>query len=827
MKQSIINSAAKALKRLIFALLLFTISGQFMNATASIQLLSPSFGQTITFPATFTWSVSEPVDRPFVFQLRTYYNGAVLYQQSTESTSITVDYAENFITMNDSLYWDVILEGDEFVPYQNQIRENAIYQDNTPKVQLTYPCWINNLNPTGINFTWQNYEGAQSYQILISKAQNYPAVEERITVNTNSYEFRNEYFEPNTWYIWRVGAISTDGTITALNTMSNRSSFSTGDYTSIDTMSLYNPDYATQSVNREQVNFQWRAMGNVTGYRIQVSTNEDFSDLLVNELITTNSYTMNALAPDTKYYWKVRTIRENETSELWSTTWWFYTDGNPIIITAERPYLGQENFDAQINTFLWTSIPNAIEYQVVFNELGTNEYVSYYFTENEVLMSFLKPNTRYGWRIRGKYYDEDNQIRFTDWSLNFGLKTKAEFGVPPALINPTNGAAVDNTTSVAFLWEQIPDVTNYELQISENYDFVNPIVNINSETNTYDFENPATERYYYWRVRSNYVINDNISAQSNWSSIHIFSVQSPDPGRVSLIAPSFFEENMPSTINFQWNSQIDLGSFILQVCPDSTFLESNLILNTEVNGTTYELSGLLSDAWYSWRVKGNNPDYPNAPWTYSFFKTGNTGYGIAPLEPANGITVESSIVEVSWNAVDAAQAYRFQLSSTDGTNKKLTLKNDETLMGASAVMVKDTLVKDNKITLNLDGINKTYYWRSCAKLSDTDSSCWTPMWSFNSDEESSVVTVNTIISAKVTPSIATQNIILSIDTKTEEMTSINIYNSNGELVNDYGVIMINGSFEKPISITELNNGKYYIAIQVKNQTMTLPFIVIK
>ena len=72
------------------------------------------------------------------------------------------------------------------------------------------------------------------------------------------------------------------------------------------------------------------------------------------------------------------------------------------------------------------------------------------------------------------------------------------------LITPEDGATL-NHIHVLFEWEQIPEADHYQIQITEDFDFSNPIVNTDDNTLAY-IEKDALDwnSTYYWRTRPIY-----------------------------------------------------------------------------------------------------------------------------------------------------------------------------------------------------------------------------------------------------------------------------------------------------------------------------------
>jgi hypothetical protein len=72
----------------------------------------------------------------------------------------------------------------------------------------------------------------------------------------------------------------------------------------------------------------WNTANRAASYTLQVSTASNFSNTVVNQSgITSTNKTMNGLANNTKYYWRVMATNAGGTSN-WSNTWNFTTKSN-------------------------------------------------------------------------------------------------------------------------------------------------------------------------------------------------------------------------------------------------------------------------------------------------------------------------------------------------------------------------------------------------------------------------------------------------------------------------------------------------------------------
>ena len=123
------------------------------------------------------------------------------------------------------------------------------------------------------------------------------------------------------------------------------------------------------------VRFTWEAVSGATGYRLQVGTDEAFTQLVTDRSgLSTQSFTVDALAKGTMYHWRVAACNAAGTSP-WSPTWSFTTDADA---SEGKNILDNSDFDA--GTSAWTFYTNGT---------GSMQQVSPGFDDNLAVALFI------------------------------------------------------------------------------------------------------------------------------------------------------------------------------------------------------------------------------------------------------------------------------------------------------------------------------------------------------------------------------------------------------------------------------------------------------
>ncbi|WP_295335352.1 S8 family serine peptidase [Flavobacterium sp.] len=76
------------------------------------------------------------------------------------------------------------------------------------------------------------------------------------------------------------------------------------------------------------VNLNWAAQANAISYHVQVSLFNNFSSLIADEYVNTNSYTINGLSQATRYFWRVVPMNNCGSVSINSASFYNFTTGN-------------------------------------------------------------------------------------------------------------------------------------------------------------------------------------------------------------------------------------------------------------------------------------------------------------------------------------------------------------------------------------------------------------------------------------------------------------------------------------------------------------------
>jgi len=174
---------------------------------------------------------------------------------------------------------------------------------------------------------WETGSGATEYEWQLDFDTDFSSVPTDFEGTTKASSVRLPTLEPATTYYWRVRVKEP-----VLSQWSPKLSFTTCLDTDTTSIRLESPESGEAGVPVKPL-FQWSAVAAAISYELLVSSDIQFSNLVINR---TGDFSLPAtawqgnldLAPGTTYYWKVRAI-SSDTKSAWSAISSFTTELPP------------------------------------------------------------------------------------------------------------------------------------------------------------------------------------------------------------------------------------------------------------------------------------------------------------------------------------------------------------------------------------------------------------------------------------------------------------------------------------------------------------------
>ncbi|MCD6201542.1 MAG: hypothetical protein J7K46_07030, partial [Bacteroidales bacterium] len=243
--------------------------------------------------------------------------------------------------------------------------------------------------------SWSSVSGATSYHVQVSTASDFGTTVVDQTVTATSYTFSNE-LSNGTQYYWRVSSVNSGG---------ESGWSSVWIFTTIPAIpaapALSSPlDGATDIAL--DATLSWSSVSGATSYHVEVSTASDFGTTMVDETVTSTSFTFNGeLSNATQYYWRVSSVNSGGESS-WSSVWSFTTiPAIPASPTLSSPSDGSTDI-ALDATLSWGSVSGATSYHLQvsiasdFSSMVVDQTVN---GTNFIFSSELTNGTQYYWRV--------------------------------------------------------------------------------------------------------------------------------------------------------------------------------------------------------------------------------------------------------------------------------------------------------------------------------------------------------------------------------------------------------------------------------------------
>ncbi len=271
------------------------------------------------------------------------------------------------------------------------------------------------------------------------------------------------------------------------------------------------------------VNFSWSIPSFTNKFQFQLAKDIDFAMKVKDTITSANGMIVKNLDVSTTYYWHVKAINENGSSE-WSETFSF-TTAEPLPDPPTLVYPSDNSTDVPRDVVLrWNSKVGAEKYHLQvsknngFTGFSTIDDMKITDTSYAVNSSDLEYNTKYYWHVSAFVNGQQGPYS-TIWSFT----TKASDPVPSVakLVYPENGAS-NIPLNVTLQWEAVQYAQHYTVVIAtdDKFSTTSKVLTKNVDTNEFQVpENtlqPLTK--YYWKVQA-----WNETGIGDWSKIFSFT----------------------------------------------------------------------------------------------------------------------------------------------------------------------------------------------------------------------------------------------------------------------------------------------------------------
>lgn len=269
----------------------------------------------------------------------------------------------------------------------------------------------------------------------------------------------------------------------------------------------------------------WKSVPEAKAYDIEIARDPNFKDVVKKDTSNNPRYAWKG-APPGNYFWRVLAKGAEGVTSPPSAAQKLSIKVPPPNVKPVEPIIERVS-KAELNSkapkaldVAWNEVPQSKNYRVELSQndkvlntqdyTGTNGMVTLPGPgQYDVRVAALTPNKR-----------ELASVYSPKQSLDY---RKALLLKVPQGISPEKGLNVVSfpgmPLAVIFEWSRVPDADGYELELSENSDFLKPAVRTKVKSNRWILAKPLKTNKVYWRVRAT-----GLGEQSVWSSVRDFSI---------------------------------------------------------------------------------------------------------------------------------------------------------------------------------------------------------------------------------------------------------------------------------------------------------------
>lgn len=553
---------------------------------------------------------------------------------------------------------------------------------------------------------WAPVTGAVAYSLHIFDATEEEVYQAETYATSHTPESELGGTGPYAWYVVPINGDGVTGTVPSAAAWRH---FSLIAPTTNPTLTLTGPANNLETV--EMPSMTWTAYPGADDYRVQYRISGTVS---WTELETDIFYTGYTVPGDPleigEYEWRVQAMDGNQVLATSSTTRLFEVlniGPAPLLTPVDCPAGGACALDASPE-FTWQAVPGAT-YYLVYLALDANlTNISRVYrvdgSTNVVPREEIIDNDAgqaYFWHVRacrpsplpGDRCSVDPQgaepavDSFAFKKVSAGVVLVSPGVALPGLPTETKVANQPRFSWHEYLSTNPSDVgaMRYRIEVSTASTFASLI---DSATVDQPFYTPWDVTYpegpIYWRVRAIDVSNNS----RTWSPTFTFTKESPvvlgttDGNPVDTAGEPDDGESVTGLPTFSWTPQAFAREYVLEVYKDGdlNFSSANRVVNVTTPHTSYTPDDALPAGTYAWRLRREDADNRDGPWSPGRTFTLTGGNAPTLVTPANDTTFNNDRIVYDWVAPDTGgvASYQFQRSAT--SNFATLKENVETVM---------------------------------------------------------------------------------------------------------------------------------------------------
>lgn len=491
-------------------------------------------------------------------------------------------------------------------------------------------------------------------------------------------------------YLSKVTPIYTPKTILENNNLNER--------TAPGSFSKNSPSDGATNVSNEPT-LAWESSSDADTYEycIDTTTDNNCDNWISNG--TATEVTPSGLGSGTTYYWQVRAINTDETTEANGGSWWHFTTVFPPppsdTYSKQSPFIGAEDLVPSSITLEWGISGGAQSYEYCIdttNDDTCSDWVST-GTAVEVNPPGLSLCNTYYWQVRARNIGGTTEPDQGYWYFStLFIPEPSEYY---SKISPSIGTEDLDPSSITLKWHSTQGGESYEYCIDTTDDdtcLADEWISTGTALEV-TLTGLSMGTTYHWQVRARNACGTTEPEGSWW-----WFTTTPDaPAAFSKTAPENEDPHVALSPTLTWETNSDADSY--EYCLGSSADVCNLVDWTDVGtDNSVALSGLTTDTTYFWQVRAVNPSgttYGNDGAWWSFTTVPDPPATFSKSTPTDEETEVALPPTLKWGASSGAASYEYCIDTSNDNNC-----SDWISTGL-----------DTQVTLNRLLYGTTYYWQ--------------------------------------------------------------------------------------------------------------------
>ena len=556
----------------------------------------------------------------------------------------------NALTPDTTYYWAV--KARDKVGNESTWSPVGIFTVSSTLVRPAAPTLLGPANGTLTNdpapeFTWEALAtgGPYTYHIQIDNNRTFGSPEREETDSAGTAY--TPALLPDGVYFWRVRAVDANNVAGAWSAIWRVKIDTTPPTVPV----LINPANNSGTPNSTP-RYTWRGVPGAAAYHIQVATDDGFApgDIIVEEpSVVGRAFVQPTPLDYGTYYWRAQAIDAAGNLSGWSAA-------NRFDVSI---LLAPKNGSSSTNTrpvFRWQAVAGAVGYCL---QIADNPgFVSPLVDETNLTVTQYRhptpmPDGTYYWHVA-----VDEGLGCGPWMETWSTTVTPTPPQRPQLVAPSNNVFL-NTNTPTFVWTDVFNAVQYEIQIDDNGNFSSPVQSaIIPAVPPQYLATALADGKYFWRVRA---INS-VGVPGAWSARRALTVDTIAPAVPTMTGPADGTRVTNRLLRLEWTRVSDAVAYQVQldtICPPAPGAFPLPPIDVG-NRLFYKPPTTLAQNLYCWRVqafdKAGNASGWSTQWTFTLV-AGNTDLNVATMAPAQLPYVETFAVNTTWLAEGGAWQY--------------------------------------------------------------------------------------------------------------------------------------------------------------------------